>query len=186
MRGKLELELPKRMELINHGTHIEIVRKWLNPVYILCTIFAIIWCLGFSTYISYWSQTPLEVWLVDTDNQFFYLPGTVLTFLSIVGWLSRTHIAVSPAKISIRHRPIPMWRSNVDIDASNLKQLYSKETKVYYGRRPTSYYGVYAITNDGGNKLVLGRLESEEQALYIEQQIEKYLHIKDVSMKGEL
>lgn len=186
MRGKLEVELPKRMELINHGTHIEIVRKWLNSVYILCTIFAIIWWFGFSTFFSYSTQSPLDVWLGDTDNLSFYVPGTVLTFLSIVGWLNRTHIMVSPRLISIRHRPIPIWWRNVDIDASNLKQLYSKKTMFYFRGRPFPYYWVYAITNDGGDKPILGRLESKEQALYIEQQIEKYFGMKDVPVKGAL
>lgn len=47
-------------------------------------------------------------------------------------------------------------------------------------------YEIHAITHSGRTIKPVSGLESSEQALFIEQEIEKHLNIKDTPVKGEL
>jgi hypothetical protein len=67
-----------------------------------------------------------------------------------------------------------------------VKQLYSKE-KISRGRNSTTTtYEVHAVTHTGKNVKLLSGLESSEQALYIEQEIERYFRIEDAPVKGQI
>jgi Tfp pilus assembly PilM family ATPase len=68
---------------------------------------------------------------------------------------------------------------------ADLKQLYAKE-KVSSSRNGTSITYEVHVTRSGRNIKLVSGLESSEQAVYIEQEIEKYLNIKDIPVKGEL
>ena len=102
----------------------------------------------------------------------------------VAGWMNRTHILVSREKSAVRHGPIP-WIGNKQLEVSNLKQLYAKENRSQSDGDTSKLYEVHAIThNDLNIKLVSG-LKTSEQALYIEQEVEKYLGIEDTPVKGE-
>ena len=67
-----------------------------------------------------------------------------------------------------------------------MKQLYGKE-KISRSRNSTSVsYELRAVTKSGRNIKLVGGLESQEQAIFIEQKIEKYLRIEDIPIPGEI
>jgi hypothetical protein len=180
---KIDLGLPEKMELFHRSSHIEIVCKWFGWQIVFMTAFTLIWC----GLIYNWYSKTIEN--SDSMQTYFYLIsvaiGIGLTYYVIAGWLNRTHIIISHNKIAVYHRPIP-WLGNKELDASNLKQLYTKRKISQSGNGTSVTYEVHAIMrNDRNIKLVRG-LESSEQALYIEQEIEKYLGIEDLPVKGEL
>ena len=108
-----------------------------------------------------------------------------IAYTALAGWLNRTRITVDQGRISVRHGPLP-WLGNKDLDGSTMKQLYSKE-KISRGRNSTSVtYEVHAITTNGRNEKLLSGLETSEQALYIEQEIERYLRIEDAPVRGQI
>lgn len=83
------------------------------------------------------------------------------------------------------HGPLP-WLGNKDLDGSNLKQLYSKE-KISQGRNSTTItYEVHALTANGRNEKRVSGLDSSEQALYIEQEIERYFRVEDTPVRGQI
>jgi hypothetical protein len=110
--------------------------------------------------------------------------GIVLAYGFIANLLNKTHIYVSEGMISIRKKPLP-WFGNTDIDSSDVKQLFSKEVVTHSKNSTHIYYEVQVITNSGRDIKLVGRLDTSEQALYIEQQIEKYLRIEDMPIQGE-
>jgi hypothetical protein len=110
--------------------------------------------------------------------------GVGITYTALAGWLNRTRISVDQGKVSVRHGPLP-WLGNKDIEGSMLKQLYSKE-KISRGRNSSSTsYEVHAIMSNGRNVKLVSGLESSEQALYIEQEIERYFRIEDAPVRGQ-
>ncbi|MEK9671034.1 MAG: hypothetical protein VW268_00835 [Rhodospirillaceae bacterium] len=70
--------------------------------------------------------------------------------------------------------------------AADVKQLYAKRT-TRLGRGSNRIgYAVHAILDKCDNVKVLGGLDSEEQAIFIEKEIEKFLGIEDRKVPGEI
>lgn len=181
----IEIGLPEKLEIYDHGSYLEIVRKWFGLHVLFFTAFAIFW----DGALVFWYGSIGE----DTDLMAILFPlihvaiGIGVTYYVVAGWLNRTYIFVSQSKIAVRHRPIP-WLGNKEIFATDLKQLYAKSkiSKDPEGGYPSETYEVQAITHSGRNIKLVGDLDSSEQALFIEQEIEKYLNIEDVPVKGEI
>ena len=180
----IDIGLPEKMSFTNHGTYIEFVRKWFGSKFVFLTGFVFIWN-GF-LYAFYGEIAG------DNAELFVYLfplihvgVGLGLTYYVIAGWLNRTYVFADKQRIEVRHRPIP-WIGARKIEALDLKQLYVKE-KVSRSNNSSSHsYEVRAVTNSGKNIKILGGLEDQEQALFIEQEIEKHLKIKNAPVRGEV
>ncbi|HEX6037164.1 hypothetical protein, partial [Longimicrobium sp.] len=75
---------------------------------------------------------------------------------------------------------------NVDISTASLEQLFCTE-QVIRGRNGVSLrYGVDAVLKDGRHLKLATALDVREQALYIEQTIEKRLGIVDRRVRSEM
>lgn len=115
--------------------------------------------------------------------------GVGLTYFTAAQFLNSTTIRVSQGSLSILHGPLP-WRGVRDIPVRDIEQVYCKE-KAYQNRRSTRYvYEVYTILRGrnpvGDSVKLLGGLLEAEQALYIEQALEKHLGLADRSVGGEI
>ena len=126
--------------------------------------------------------------------------GVGLTHYAIAGWMNRTRIYVGYLRITnpegggaqygkkaimVRHAPLP-WLGNKQMPASDVKQLYTQEGTSYSRRGARKVnYEVRVVTQGGRNKKLVGGLTSREQAIFIEQEIEKYLNIVDTAVKGQ-
>jgi len=180
---KIEIGLHDKMELYHRSSYIEIVRIWFGRKVIFMTAFAIFW----DGFLFMW-YSKVDEW--TNPMGFYYFPlihvavGIGLTYYVVAGWLNRTHILIGQGKIAVRHRPVP-WIGEKTLEAADLRQLYAKD-KVSHSRNDTSVtYEVRAVTRSGRNIELVSGLESSEQAVYIEQEIEKYLNIEDIPIKGE-
>ncbi len=183
MANKNDIKLPDNIKLFNRGSYIEIVRRWFGFGIIGMTIFAI---LVNNFLINNFSR------LVDTSDPFsigfVIIIGTIgvyITYHSVAGWFNKTHIFVSHGKMAIRHTPIP-WLGNKELVSTNVRRLYVKEKirRSSGGNGPSSTtvtYEAHCDTYDGKDTKLLAGLPDRQQALYIEQEIEKYLDIEDMS-----
>lgn len=179
----IDIGLPDKIEFIDQGHFIGIKRKWFSPKIIFLTIFAIFW----NGFLFVWYSKA--IYSPNIMSILFPLGhvavGIGLTYYVIAGYLNKTYIRVDKSSIVTKDSPLPFFRDKT-LNASDIKQLYSKE-KIAYGRGGSSTsYEVYAITNDRKNIKLLTGLESSEQALFIEQEIENYLNIEDKKVKGEI
>ncbi len=179
----MDIGLPEKIQFFDHVSHIEIVRTWFGMQTLFLTGFAVIWA-GFLFF--WYSNVP-----ADGELMFVLFPlihvgvGFVIAYIALTGWFNRTQLTVGQGKIGVRHGPLP-WPGNKEIDAHDVKQLYGKE-KISRSRNSTSVsYELRAVTKSGRNIKLVGGLESQEQAIFIEQKIEKYLRIEDVAIPGEI
>lgn len=179
--GEFEIGLPDKLERRRTDAGMEIVRRWFGFHILFLTAFACMW----DAFLVYWYSIALTKG--DLGEILFPLvhvaAGVGITYYVACGWVNRTHVVFNPQRITIRHKPLP-WLGNREINAQNLKQLYSKVTYANNGR--SVHYSVHALTKDGRNVEILGGLDNGEQALYIEQEIENYLGIKDAPVRGEI
>jgi hypothetical protein len=119
--------------------------------------------------------------------------GVWLTYVVISTFLNRTIIRVAAGtELSVQHRPIP-WPGNCKVPTIDLKQLFCTEMSPYrFAARfhnPTDYSGAFsvlAIKGDDSRVTLVSGLSELDEALFIEQQIEQHLKIRDQRVPGEV
>ena len=187
IRAPIDIGLPEKIQFFDHRSYIEIVQTWFGWEILILAAFAIFW----DGFLFFWyNNLPQEVPLIAVLFPLLHVGvGVCLTYYVLAGWFNRTHIFANNQQIGVRHRPLP-WFGNKDIEASDLTQLYAKEkistSYSMYGSATSTTYEVRAVTKSGRNIKLVGDLATQEQAIFIEQQIKKYLSIEDVSVPGEI
>lgn len=176
------VDLPKGFTLAGQGIELAIIRRWFGPAALFLIPFALFWngflCVWYSIAISA-GQVIMMVFPI-----LHVAVGVGVGYTALAMVLNQTAIRVSPGLIDVRHGPLP-WFGNRQIDPSSLAQLYVAE-KVSRGRRSASVtYELRARTRLDRDEPVVEGLERAEQALYLEQEIERYLAIKDSPVRGE-
>ncbi len=111
--------------------------------------------------------------------------GAGLTYFTLAGYLNSTVIDVDGNVIRVRHGPIPWW-GNHRLSSKAIIQLYSKHEHWSNYTSSIDAFQVRAITNARRNLLLVSGLDHAEQALFIEQEIEKFLNIEDRPVRGEI
>lgn len=178
-----DIPLPQGIELKKDILGLMITRRWYTRNIIFLTVFTVFW----DGFMLFWYGVSFASgqYSMALYGSLHALIGIFLTYKVITGYVNKTYIQVDSRSISIRHGPVPAL-GNKNIGARDIRQLYSKET-IQSSRRGVSYrYDLYAITGSGKHIKLLSGLESAEQVLYIEQQMESFLHIKDEPVSGEI
>ena len=124
---------------------------------------------------------PIEPWML-----ILVAAGGVFLYPALEELLNRTRIAVQGGRLVVRHGPIP-WPGNVDVPASGVRQLYCVE-KVNY-RKPGGRYFTYEVAFhgfDGSQGTLVKGFADPEQALFVEQALERHLRIEDRPVYDEM
>ncbi len=174
---------PKDFSLERSVEGLTITRKWFTPAIIFLTFF----CLFWNGFMAVWFYIAIKQ-KIYSMALFGLLHGAVglgLLYGVLAVYLNKTYIRVSQNSLTITHRPLP-WFGQKDLKQHNLKQLYTKEVINYSGRPYPTLYAVQAVTNQGEVIELISGFSSSEEALFIEQEIEKYLKIDDEPVSGEL
>lgn len=104
-------------------------------------------------------------------------------YAGLTSLFNKTTLRVSPATLEIKHGPIPVpFLPTFSFDASQIKQLYVAETiKADQGWTTYQYHLCVLTTADKHIALLFPemRFSTWEQALYFEQEIERYLGLSD-------
>lgn len=179
----LAIPTPQGFTVENRGYELQITRQWFGLKYILLTVFAIVW--DGMLVLMYSMALSLQFWPIILFGLVHAVAGICLTYAAVAGYVNRTVISVSPTALTIRHGPLP-WPGNATLSPAQITQLYCKE-RIRRNKGTMSYtYAVHAVTLSGRDVPVLRVLESPEQALYLEHEIERFLGIEDRPVRGEL
>lgn len=180
----LPVPLPRGIHVEERGRDLTIVHRWFSWGYILLLFFCVMWN-GFlvSWYgIAFTADAPLIFKLFPLLH---VAAGVFITYLTLAGFVNRTTFCIERDHLTVRHGPLP-WRGNLDVSTDMLQQLFCTE-KIVRGRNSTTVrYGVEAVLKDGTHLKLAPGLEQREQALFIEQAIEKHLGIVDRRVRSEM
>lgn len=179
---KAELELPKGISVDQDYEGLKITRKWFN----LTTIFLTFFCLFWDGFMVMWFSISISTGAYEMAafGSIHAIVGICLTYWCIASYVNNTTITASSYLIKIQHAPLPFPGSK-EYNIAQLEQVYTKE-RVVRGKNGTSYYYDLYIIDGNKHTKVLPNLTSKEQALYIEQEIEKYLGIEDQYVPGSV
>jgi len=178
-----EVALPKGMVMNRDSIHLEIIRRWYGPAFIILTIFCFAW---YAMLILSCGEGILE------GDKFMMITASVqglillfITYYTIAGYINNTHIRVDRDLLTIKHRPLP-WFGNRSISSRELDQLYSK-MNIFHSRGRVHYsYEVRVKTRTDGDIKLFSKLSDSAQALFVEQEIERFLNIEDRPVEGEM
>jgi hypothetical protein len=174
----VDIGLPEKISITREFDSMTIIRSWFGWEVTFITLFAVIWNgIIIKDYLNIEGSESLP-WI-------HILAGVAVSYYAITGWFNKTDIKVTKQYIDISHKPLP-WIGNKKIDSNDIKQLYGKEKISRSNNSSSVTYEVHVIMNSGNDTKLLSGLASSEQALYIEQEIEKYLGIKNKPVRGEL
>ncbi|MFA5139222.1 MAG: hypothetical protein WC728_08310 [Elusimicrobiota bacterium] len=179
--GKVPVDMPKGFSVDRSAGDFKLVRRWFSPLFIGLLFFCAFWD-GFLVvwYTIFLTQKgPLLMGVVPLIH---VAVGFGLSYYVVAGFVNRTVITVSVDALRVKHEPLP-WPGNRSIARMDLAQLFCREQ---VGNKGSRTYEVHAVlAGEKRVKLVSGLL-SPEQALFIEQQIENQLGLKDRPVQGEM
>ena len=98
---------------------------------------------------------------------------------------NKTTVSVSHSFVEFKISPVPFGFKKL-IPSSSIEQVYCKEVVKKSKDGSSVTFEVRVILKDRKNIRLVSGLELSEQALFLEHEIESYLGIKDVEVKGEL
>jgi hypothetical protein len=177
--------MPRAINIERMGGGRTIVRRWYSPVLFFLVVFIIIW----DGFLVFWYVTALSSDDAPLMMKIFPLGhvavGLGLTYYTLAGFLNRTRIHADRGEVSIRHGPLP-WFGNRTIRAVDLEQLYCTRHVSRSRNSRTVTFRVNAATRGGRKIKLLSGIAEEDQALFIEQELEQHLNIEDREVRGEI
>ena len=180
---RLDVPLPKGISVERQGYELAITRRWLSPKYFFLIFFCLIW----DGFLCFWYSMAISqrIWFMALFATGHAAIGLFLTYSTIAGFLNQTLIRVSSGQLAVSHGPLPWW-GNKRLESSGIAQVYCKEHISRGKNSTTTTYEVHASTHAGKHEKLVDSLDSSDQALYLEQEIERFLSIKDVPVVGEV
>lgn len=182
--AKRPVELPPRFTTEYMGSDFIIRYRWFSAKYVVLLFF----CLFWDGFLVVWytmamrGEMPLAAVLFPIIH---VLAGVVITYLTVAGFVNHTELRVSRDLLTVRQGPLP-FPGNKSVSAFDVVQFFVKEAVSYSknGRHVT--YQVWLEMKDSTQRPLLKNLDKHEQALFIEQEAEKFLNIADRLVAGEM
>jgi hypothetical protein len=180
---RLDVPLPKGLIVEHQGYDLAITRRWLSPKF----FFLVFFCLCWDGFLCFWYSLALSqrVWVMALFALGHAAIGVWLTYYTIAGFLNHTLIRVSASQLDVSHGPLP-WPGRKRLDSASIAQIFCKEHISRGKNGTTTTYQVHAATRAGVQERLVESLDSSDQALYLEQEIERFLNIKDAPVVGEM
>lgn len=189
MRSRKEIFLPEEIEIDAYQDELTLFYKWrkakgISPFFIF---FGLVWN---------GMMIPFVIAAIVSGSLMMLL-GISLHLMVGIGFLiyiitrllNTTYITVDDYELSIEHRPfkIPFIAQNQYYDVRNIKQLYSKKYVSHQTNGVNVYaYAVHAQMIGGKEVKIIGGFKQKNKALFIEQEIELFLGVKDEKVAGEV
>lgn len=188
MRRRSEVFLPENIELEEYSDELTIFYKWRkakkkSPFLIF---FGMLWNMMLIPFVIAAISSGSAAFLLGISIHL--LVGVGFIFYILTHIMNTTYITVDDYELSIEHRPIsvPLIAKNQYYDVRDFEQLYAKKYVTHQTNGVNVYaYGVYAQLKNEEDFKIIGGFKSKNKALFIEQEIELFLGIKDQMVDGE-
>jgi len=193
--GMLPAPIPERItrELLPSGLRLSY--RWLKPA----AYFLVAFCVFWNGFLVIWyaaATADLDLSkgfdaLLGPRLMMLLFPllhvavGIGLTYFTACLFVNRTIIDVSPREIRVQVGPLP-WRGNVAVAPGQVAQVYREEIVRHTKNGRSVSYHLSVATKDGRKLKLLSGVPSADQALFLEQEIERHLGIRDQPVTGEM
>lgn len=163
---------------------LRIERRWFSPKHIFFAVFSVIWW-GFLVVwygITLSTGAPLIFSLFPLIH---VAAGVFVAYMALTGFVNRTLFTVQDGVLTVKHGPLP-WPGNRSITTADIQQLYCEERR-HNGKNGPSYtYRLSAVLRGGTSLVVLDGLDTPDIPRFVEERVERMLHIGDAPVTGEM
>lgn len=179
-----EVRLPERFVTGKDADGTFIRWRWFRPHHLFLVLFALAWNGFLLFFFSNFRNA-------GAPSFFYLLPlvhvavGVGIGYAALTGLVNSTTVRTGKGVLTIRHRPLP-WLGNRDLRGAEIDQLYCASKVTTNEGRSTTAYQLRAVLKTGKSLTLLRGLPELEQALFLEQRIERALGIKDAPEAGEV
>jgi len=173
---------PKNIRVSSLRGDLILERRWFSPAILFLLFFALFWT-GFSVF-----------WVIGASAVggifgLFGLPfvaiGIGMLYAVAAGIMNRTIIRAGNHQLSVHHGPLP-WAGNKSIPRHQIAQIFCREVTRQSKNGSNTVYTVEVVSSDKHREPLLKSLSSEDEALFVEQQLEAFLGINDRPVRGEM
>jgi hypothetical protein len=184
----MAINVPTNMTVRKNSNHLQITRRWFDISYVFFTPVVIAYDVFGFPYFFRLQIMAFSASKIDVES---ILPLLILVSLVIASnyalmivFINTTTISVTSNTISVKHGPLPHWGSK-RLASKEVLQLWCKKEKFWNPLYGGTTYTVEVVMNDKSIIILLFNLIRADQALFIKQEIEKFLNIEDKPVKGE-
>jgi hypothetical protein len=178
------IAMPKRVSLRQTMHGLEISRRWFTPLAFGLLIFCIFW----DGFLLFWYGAAFAMrghLAMKLFPLIHVAAGGFITYVTAATFLNTTRILIERGEVKVRHGPLP-WPGNLTMRADEFDQLYCRE-KVNHSKNGTHLsYEVWAALRQGTHKKFIAAGLERDHAIYIEQEMERALALKDRHVSGEM
>ncbi len=151
------------MHVKRRYNQVEIAYNWFRLSNILFSILILAVLYGAGSFLGF----PFPVWVVLV---------LLWAYFFIVGCVNKTNILITDQHISVGYSPLP-WVGVKQVETRDIKQLYVLKKKAFSASGYSVLFVVYAVPHTGEDIPLTEGFAEKKQALYIRQEVEKYLGI---------
>ncbi len=183
--SKPQVQMPKGFVAQQEGPDFFLTRRWFSP---LTAFFLLFFTAFWDLFLVFWYAVALTKGAPTAAKLFPLLHvavGVGMTYLTICTFVNSTVIKVGTQDLSVHHGPLP-WPGNIALEKRMIQQLFCEEVVTRGKHGPRYSYTVWALMRDNERKKLVSGLESTDQALFIEQRLERQLSLSDRHVPGEM
>lgn len=177
-----DVPLPKGFHLERGMDSVTITRRWFGPVAFFLLFFALFW----NGFMIVWHSIALGkgMWIMSAFGLLHTGVGVFLVYYVLALFLNSTVIRATAFELVVTTGPLP-WKGDKRIAAETVEQLFCME-KISRGKNGSSAsYRVEAVLRGNVRETLARGFTDPDQALFVEQEIERHLKITDVPVPGE-
>ena len=174
---------PGNVRVNRQDDSLELYWRWFSVKYIPLAFF----CVAWDSFLVFWygmafgSHAP---WIFIVFPIAHLAVGVGLTYTTLAGLLNTTRVRIDEREFSVQHGPL-LWPGEVHRPVQELSQLFCRR-KPSRSSQGSANYELAAVLQDGRELSLLSNLDSPDIGLFMEQQIEGWLHIADEPVANEL
>jgi hypothetical protein len=185
-----QVGLPARCTLDNWGPELTITRRWYSHALWFLVFFCIVW----DGFLVAWYTMGIKdllagkggmVWVMLLFPVLHLAVGVGLTYFVVAAFVNKTVVRIAGGELSVRHGPFP-WPGNRAMPTADLKQLLWWRPASAPPRCMSSGSRSCRGESTPYKMKLVESLEELDQALFIEQEVERHLKIPDERVPGEV
>lgn len=184
--SKEEIVMPDGVEMLKLRSVLDINIKWKNKLHWFIVMFTLIWngFLLFFAIVALISGSGLNVLLYMSLH---IAVGLGLAYYCLCCLFNQTKISVNSRSIKVTYGPLPVpFYKNKAIDTIDIEQLFvERYVSSSSNKQPNYAFRLIVITKSHELIKLMQGLKTPTQALFTEQEIEKYIKIQDRPVEGE-
>lgn len=184
-RERPDVLLPPGIEAYETAEEVDMVISWRQSGSSFLTFFTIVWNGFLIPFIVIAVTTG--AWQMLLGISIHLLVGIGLLYNMIARFVNTTHVNVDRYRLLVDHRPLRMpFYKDRNISVSEIKQVFvEKYVSSKTNGRPNFAFRVSVALNSQRTVQLIRGLKHPDMAVYVEQQVERFLEIEDKPVEEE-